>query len=206
MRVDGVRGGREAALVKPHRLGGAVGLQRGLAEQRIERGVALAGGLEGREQVVGLLVATVANELPGAREIGIRGKRRLSDEQGRHQPERGQTPGAAPVPTVRSFGGGVQATVSSSRSPASDRRHPAGTTLWRLSTSNSRKPPGTGGSCHRPLRALGRKRSPLGWRQKSTGSRMIGQVMQWPPPRPRPSSAPTMVMTSMPALRSSVLV
>ena len=42
--------------------------------------------------------------------------------------------------------------------------------------------------------------------QKSTGSRMIGQVMQWPPPRPRPSSAPTMVMTSMPALRSSVLV
>ena len=29
---------------------------------------------------------------------------------------------------------------------------------------------------------------------------MIGQVMQWPPPRPRPSSAPTMVMTSMPCL------
>ena len=36
--------------------------------------------------------------------------------------------------------------------------------------------------------------------------RMIGQVMQWPPPRPRPSSAPTMVITSTPALRSSVLV
>jgi len=35
---------------------------------------------------------------------------------------------------------------------------------------------------------------------------MIGQVMQWPPPRPRPSSAPTMVMTSTPALRRRVLV
>ncbi len=35
---------------------------------------------------------------------------------------------------------------------------------------------------------------------------MIGQVMQWPPPRPRPSSAPTMVMTSTPALRSNVFV
>ena len=42
--------------------------------------------------------------------------------------------------------------------------------------------------------------------QKSTASRMIGQVMQCPPPRPRPSSAPTIVMTSTPALRSSVLV
>lgn len=42
--------------------------------------------------------------------------------------------------------------------------------------------------------------------QKVTGSRMMGHVMQWPPPRPRPSSAPTMVMTSTPALRSSVLV
>lgn len=42
--------------------------------------------------------------------------------------------------------------------------------------------------------------------QYCTGSRMIGQVMQWPPPRPRPSSAPTMVMTSTPALRSWVLV
>jgi hypothetical protein len=30
--------------------------------------------------------------------------------------------------------------------------------------------------------------------------------MQWPPPRPRPISAPTMVITSMPARRSSVLV
>ena len=37
-------------------------------------------------------------------------------------------------------------------------------------------------------------------------SRMIGQVMQWPPPRPRPSSAPTIVITSTPALRSRVLV
>ena len=42
--------------------------------------------------------------------------------------------------------------------------------------------------------------------EKSTASRMIGQVMQWPPPRPRPSSEPEMVMTSMPCLRSSVLV
>ncbi len=37
-------------------------------------------------------------------------------------------------------------------------------------------------------------------------SRLIGQLMQWPPPRPRPSSEPSMVMTSIPALRSKVLV
>ena len=49
------------------------------------------------------------------------------------------------------------------------------------------------GTCSRPSR-------------QSTGSRMSGQVMQWPPPRPRPSSAPTMVITSTPALRSRVLV
>lgn len=42
--------------------------------------------------------------------------------------------------------------------------------------------------------------------QKSTGPRMRGQVMQWPPPRPRPSSAPTMVMTSTRALRRRVFV
>ena len=42
--------------------------------------------------------------------------------------------------------------------------------------------------------------------QKSTGSRMIGQVMQCPPPRPRPSSAPTMGITSAPAPRSTSLV
>jgi len=44
------------------------------------------------------------------------------------------------------------------------------------------------------------------WRrrgQKSTASREIGQVMQWPPPRPRPSSAPTI---STPSMRSSSLV
>jgi hypothetical protein len=35
---------------------------------------------------------------------------------------------------------------------------------------------------------------------------MIGQVMQCPPPRPRPNSEPTMVMTSTPALRSRELV
>jgi hypothetical protein len=35
-------------------------------------------------------------------------------------------------------------------------------------------------------------------------SRINGQVMQCPPPRPRPSSAPTMVMTSMPGLRRAV--
>ena len=39
-----------------------------------------------------------------------------------------------------------------------------------------------------------------------TGSRMRGQLMQRGPPRPRPSSLPAMVMTSMPALRSFVLV
>jgi len=38
------------------------------------------------------------------------------------------------------------------------------------------------------------------------GSREIGQVMQCPPPRPRPSSAPRTVITSIPALRSKVLV
>ena len=34
-------------------------------------------------------------------------------------------------------------------------------------------------------------------------SRSIGQVMQWPPPRPLPSSNPAMVITSMPALRNT---
>ena len=38
------------------------------------------------------------------------------------------------------------------------------------------------------------------------GSRRSGQVMQWPPPRPRPSSEPSRLMTSMPALRSSAFV
>ena len=52
-------------------------------------------------------------------------------------------------------------------------------------------------------RSVGLLTSP---RQKSTASRMRGQVMQWPPPRPRPSSAPTISMTSMPARRSAVLV
>lgn len=42
--------------------------------------------------------------------------------------------------------------------------------------------------------------------QNSTASRISGQVMQWPPPRPRPSSAPTIVMTSTPARRSSAFV
>ena len=38
------------------------------------------------------------------------------------------------------------------------------------------------------------------------GSRWIGQVMQRGPPRPRPSSLPPMSTTSMPCLRSMVLV
>ena len=38
------------------------------------------------------------------------------------------------------------------------------------------------------------------------GSREMGQVMQCPPPRPRPSSAPRTVITSIPALRRSVFV
>ena len=42
--------------------------------------------------------------------------------------------------------------------------------------------------------------------RSQTGSRESGQVMQWPPPRPRPSSLPGMVITSIPALRSAVLV
>ncbi len=37
-------------------------------------------------------------------------------------------------------------------------------------------------------------------------SRSMVQVMQRAPPRPRPSSLPGMVMTSMPCLRSIVLV
>ena len=41
---------------------------------------------------------------------------------------------------------------------------------------------------------------------QNAGSRSIGQVMQWPPPRPLPSSKPSIVITSMPALRSAVLV
>ena len=42
--------------------------------------------------------------------------------------------------------------------------------------------------------------------QVHAGSLSIGQVMQRGPPRPRPSSLPTMVTTSMPYLRSIVLV
>ena len=37
-------------------------------------------------------------------------------------------------------------------------------------------------------------------RAQNAGSRSIGQVMQWPPPRPLPSSNPSIVMTSMPGL------
>jgi hypothetical protein len=39
-----------------------------------------------------------------------------------------------------------------------------------------------------------------------SGSRSMGQLMQWLPPRPRPSSLLGRVMTSTPALRSKVLV
>ncbi len=41
---------------------------------------------------------------------------------------------------------------------------------------------------------------------RQAGSRSIGQVMQRGPPRPRPSSSPGMVTTSMPCLSSIVLV
>ena len=41
---------------------------------------------------------------------------------------------------------------------------------------------------------------------QNAGSRSIGQVMQWPPPRPLPSSNPSIVITSTPALRSAVFV
>ncbi len=41
---------------------------------------------------------------------------------------------------------------------------------------------------------------------QSSGSRAMGHVMQCPPPRPRPSSAPTIVTTSTPARRSAALV
>ena len=44
------------------------------------------------------------------------------------------------------------------------------------------------------------------WQAQNAGSRSIGQVMQWPPPRPLASSNPSMVITSIPALRSAVLV
>ena len=43
-------------------------------------------------------------------------------------------------------------------------------------------------------------------RCQNAGSRCSGQVMQWPPPRPLPSSNPAIVITSMPALRSAVFV
>ncbi len=39
-----------------------------------------------------------------------------------------------------------------------------------------------------------------------TGSRSRGQLMHRGPPRPRPSSLPRMVMTSMPCLRRWLLV
>ena len=43
-------------------------------------------------------------------------------------------------------------------------------------------------------------------RGSQAGSRSFGQVMQRGPPRPRPSSLPAMVTTSMPCSRSMVLV
>ena len=82
---------------------------------------------------------------------------------------------------------------------------------------------GPGNECHSPFEGAARCRHRCSFREaadqansrtgtcssrltQSIASRMIGQVMQWPPPRPRPSSAPTIVMTSTPALRSSELV
>src|SRR5579875_651441 len=41
---------------------------------------------------------------------------------------------------------------------------------------------------------------------QNAGSRSSGQVMQCEPPRPRPSSKPSIVMTSIPAMRRAVLV
>ncbi len=43
-------------------------------------------------------------------------------------------------------------------------------------------------------------------RQSKTGSRHTGQVMQWPPPRPRPSSEPSISMTATPARLRRALV
>ena len=82
---------------------------------------------------------------------------------------------------------------------------------------------GPGNECHSPFQGAARCRHRCSFREaadqansrtgtcssrrhQSIASRMIGHVMQCPPPRPRPSSAPTIVMTSTPALRSSELV
>jgi hypothetical protein len=43
-------------------------------------------------------------------------------------------------------------------------------------------------------------------RSPHTGSRTSGQVMQWPPPRPLPSSKPSIVITSTPASRIFAIV
>ena len=58
--------------------------------------------------------------------------------------------------------------------------------------------------------ARGRRGSPRLWHRRcsigQSGSRSIGHDMHRGPPRPRPSSAPAIVITSIPAWRSRVFV
>ena len=100
---------------------------------------------------------------------------------------------------------GPRRSAAGPRPGRTGRPHPRGVPLRPEHRGRGRRrdPVRGGPGLHR------RTRTPAGVRprrQKSTGSPTIGQVMQWPPPRPRPSSAPTTVMTSIPSLRSSVLV
>jgi hypothetical protein len=78
-------------------------------------------------------------------------------------------------------------------------------------------PPGRLGQQQKPERTYGRSRYidhgrsvrsliTMAVLAGQAASRSIGQVMQRGPPRPRPSSLPAIVTTSMPCLRSMVLV
>jgi hypothetical protein len=87
-----------------------------------------------------------------------------------------------------------------------NRRKLAPTSAIRAPTA-TRESVRLGGLGWRPDSILGHRDPACAGRpQKSTESRISGQVMQWPPPRPRPSSAPTMLITSTPCWRNSVLL
>ena len=115
--VDRIRGRRQAPLKKRQRLVRAVGLQRGPAEQRVEYGVALAGLCEGREQVVGLRIAALAQELLGAGQIGIGGRRPIRQDQAHSDDQRTPAGTAAWTLAPGVFASNWYLTVSSLLSP-----------------------------------------------------------------------------------------
>jgi hypothetical protein len=75
VRLDRIGLQRQAALEQCLGLLGALGAQRRLAQQQVEGGVRLVVRLDGLKQLVGLLVATVGDQLPAARHVRRGGQR-----------------------------------------------------------------------------------------------------------------------------------